>query len=220
MSVSLAKRRSPDGVCLARSVPLVGVWPGAGGAQHPAATPGRSKLLCLAQGCASPGLARLTLEATPAVEHGGSPERAGARSGVRRPERRRNPGPHSLAIVGYTRPCPDCCHSGCPVVYSQPFGGVPERPIGAVSKTVVGLVPTVGSNPTPSATDAQESRAFSPAFGFPLRGRPCDGAQVCILPGRCTGAANWSHGAVRARLAASAGAPAPGRHLPSGAPAL
>jgi hypothetical protein len=30
-------------------------------------------------------------------------------------------------------------------------GEVPERPNGAVSKTVVGLAPTVGSNPTLSA---------------------------------------------------------------------
>jgi hypothetical protein len=31
------------------------------------------------------------------------------------------------------------------------MGEVPERPNGTVSKTVVGLVPTVGSNPTLSA---------------------------------------------------------------------
>ena len=31
------------------------------------------------------------------------------------------------------------------------IGEVPERPNGAVSKTVVGLAPTVGSNPTLSA---------------------------------------------------------------------
>jgi hypothetical protein len=36
-------------------------------------------------------------------------------------------------------------------------GEVPERPNGAVSKTVVGLVPTVGSNPTLSAGSKKTS---------------------------------------------------------------
>ncbi len=38
------------------------------------------------------------------------------------------------------------------VILANKSGGVPERTIGAVSKTVVALVVTVGSNPTPSAS--------------------------------------------------------------------
>ena len=37
-------------------------------------------------------------------------------------------------------------------------GEVPERPNGAVSKTVVGLAPTVGSNPTLSAEERYEGQ--------------------------------------------------------------
>jgi hypothetical protein len=42
------------------------------------------------------------------------------------------------------------------------LGGVPEWLIGAVSKTVVGLVFTVGSNPTPSAYEKDPIRMVGP----------------------------------------------------------
>ena len=44
--------------------PHPGAGPGVGGAQHPAATPGRGQFLCLAQGCTSPGILRMTLTGT------------------------------------------------------------------------------------------------------------------------------------------------------------
>ena len=48
------------------------------------------------------------------------------------------------------------------------IGEVPERPIGAVSKTVVALVVTVGSNPTLSAQPAVTLLVFI----FRCEGRP------------------------------------------------
>jgi hypothetical protein len=63
-------------------------------------------------------------------------------------------------------------------------GEVPERPNGAVSKTVVGLAPTVGSNPTLSADKRYEGvpalsaeritfRASSPAATLGERMSKC-----------------------------------------------
>jgi hypothetical protein len=45
------------------------------------------------------------------------------------------------------------------------MGEVPERLNGTVSKTVVGFVPTVGSNPTLSA-DSKFNQPFSKQRGF------------------------------------------------------
>ena len=42
----------------------------------------------------------------------------------------------------------------------NPLGEVPEWPIGAVSKTVVALVVTVGSNPTLSADEEPQGSSF------------------------------------------------------------
>src|SRR5262245_22352843 len=47
------------------------------------------------------------------------------------------------------------CHSGSVIIFP---GEVPERPNGAVSKTVVVLWATVGSNPTLSATQPKKQR--------------------------------------------------------------
>src|SRR5690606_4561280 len=61
---------------------------------------------------------------------------------------------------------------------STPFGGVPEWLNGAVSKTVVGFHPTVGSNPTPSARSKPGSALQAARFCL----RP--GARLARLGGR------------------------------------